>query len=62
MFALLLPFLIIFLVIIPYLIYKKVLKLKKNKNLDSLIALINFGYFYQEYKHNACYWELVKIY
>ncbi|EAR88963.3 transmembrane protein, putative (macronuclear) [Tetrahymena thermophila SB210] len=57
--SLIVPFLIIWVIIIPFalLVYIK----KNKKNLDSLFINMKFGFLYREYKSNVYYWEFIKI-
>ncbi|EAR88961.3 transmembrane protein, putative (macronuclear) [Tetrahymena thermophila SB210] len=57
--SLILPFLIIWVIIIPFALLVYITKNKKN--LDSLFINMKFGFLYREYKSNVYYWEFIKI-
>ena len=55
-----LPFLLLWLIILPGILFKG---LKSNRNqLQNVFVMFKWGYFYNEYKLTAYYWEFVKIF
>ncbi|EWS75587.1 transmembrane protein, putative (macronuclear) [Tetrahymena thermophila SB210] len=58
-FVLLLPLLLMWVVILPLILF---LALKRNKkNLESIQIKLKYGFLYKEYQNYAYYWEFVKM-
>lgn len=54
------PFLLLWIIIIPALIFRSLYK--NRKKLDNYTVRYSLGFLYNEYRQTIYYWEMIKIY
>ncbi|KAL4490796.1 hypothetical protein ABPG72_021850, partial [Tetrahymena utriculariae] len=59
--TLMLPLLIIWVFLLPFIFYKLLQKKQKANLLDKIDAQLKYGFLYKEYTSKAYYWEFVKM-
>ncbi|KAL4475981.1 hypothetical protein ABPG72_007867 [Tetrahymena utriculariae] len=58
---LVIPLLIIWVFLIPSILFYQVFQYRKNLGLDTIKVNLKYGYLFKEYQKNVYYWEFIKI-
>jgi hypothetical protein len=56
-----LPIFLVWALIVPLILYKRLNKSKKNNHLNQLNFRLKYGFIFHEYRSEAYYWEIVKM-
>ncbi|KRX08444.1 WD40-repeat-containing domain [Pseudocohnilembus persalinus] len=57
-----LPGLLVWVIVIPGLIFRGLYKNAQKRKLDSVVVRFKYGFLYQEFKYKYYYWEYVRLY